>query len=75
MRKMLGMLIVEQLLMIQMPVLEVKAEAPCEQEKVVEEVSPRIEEFKWYYRTYNGKQQKRLWSITEQKWVTDWIDC
>lgn len=75
MRKMLGMLIAAQLLMIQMPVLEVKAEAPCEQEKVVEEVSPRIESTIWIYRTYNGKDQKRLWSVTEQKWLTDWIDC
>lgn len=27
----------------------------------------------WRYRTYNGIQQKRLWSITYQKWLTDWL--
>ncbi len=29
----------------------------------------------WYTRTYNGKQQKRLWSLTYGCWLTDWIDC
>lgn len=28
----------------------------------------------WITRTYNGKLQKRLWSITYQVWLTDWID-
>lgn len=27
----------------------------------------------WYYRTYNGSYQKRLWSITHNKWLTDWL--
>ena len=35
----------------------------------------RVEEFKWYYRTYNGHCQMRLWSVTYGHWVTDWIDC
>lgn len=35
----------------------------------------RVEEFKWYYRTYNGVCQKRLWSLTYGYWVTDWVDC
>lgn len=35
----------------------------------------RVEEFKWYYRTYNGHCQMRLWSLTYGYWVTDWIDC
>lgn len=38
-------------------------------------VQPRIDETKWFYRTYNGKKQMRLWSITEGCWLTDWIDC
>jgi hypothetical protein len=34
----------------------------------------RQEQFKWYYRMYNGHEQKRLWSITYAYWVTDWMD-
>ena len=39
-----------------------------------EEESTRQEEFMWFYRTYEGRRQKRLWSLTYQRWVTDWID-
>lgn len=28
----------------------------------------------WVTRTYNGKLQKRLWSVTYEIWLTDWID-
>ena len=35
----------------------------------------RTDEVTWYTRTYNGKQQKRLWSNTYACWLTDWIDC
>lgn len=35
----------------------------------------RQEEFMWFYRDYNGVEQKRLWSITYGYWVTDWINC
>ena len=35
----------------------------------------RQEEFMWFYRVVNGKEQKRLWSVTYGYWVTDWIDC
>jgi hypothetical protein len=34
----------------------------------------RPEQFMWFYRTYEGRRQKRLWSITYGYWVTDWID-
>ena len=37
------------------------------------EISPRAEETRWYFLTYNGKNQMRLWSITESRWLTDWI--
>lgn len=37
-------------------------------------ISPQAEETVWYTRWYNGKQQKRLWSITHSRWLTDWID-
>ena len=34
----------------------------------------RPEETEWYYRiTDDGLFQKRLWSITYRKWLTDWI--
>ena len=36
--------------------------------------SPRAEETKWCYRIVNGQLQKRLYSITYGKWLTDWIN-
>lgn len=34
----------------------------------------RIEETKWYFRVLDGYiVQKRLWSITYERWLTDWI--
>lgn len=36
--------------------------------------APQVEETMWYTRMYNGKLQKRLWSITNGCWLTDWID-
>lgn len=36
-------------------------------------VTPYSEETKWYYRTVDGKLQKRLWSLTYKKWLTNWI--
>lgn len=38
-----------------------------------EEDSARAIDTQWYYRFYNGVYQKRLWSITQNKWLTDWI--
>lgn len=32
----------------------------------------RAEETKWYYRVNNGVVEKRLWSITNGVWLTDW---
>ena len=36
--------------------------------------SPQAEETVWYTRQPNGKWQKRLWSITHSRWLTEWID-
>lgn len=36
--------------------------------------STRSEEVTWYYRNYNGHVQKRLWSHTYNRWLTDWIN-
>lgn len=38
------------------------------------EVSTRAEETAWAYREYNGWYQKRLWSYTYGKWLTEWIN-
>lgn len=38
------------------------------------EIQPLAEETEWIVRNYNGRIQKRLWSITYGKWLTDWID-
>lgn len=37
-------------------------------------VSPQAEEKVWCTRVHNGWLQKRLWSITYGRWLTDWID-
>ncbi len=37
-------------------------------------VSPQAEEKVWYTRVHNGWLQKRQWSITYGRWLTDWID-
>lgn len=34
----------------------------------------RTAENVWITRTYNGKLQRRLWSVTYQIWLTDWMD-
>ena len=35
---------------------------------------PQAEQTKWFYRTTeDGLIQKRLWSWTYMKWLTDWI--
>ena len=31
------------------------------------------EETQWRYRVYNGQKQKRLWSITNEIWLTEWM--
>ena len=38
-----------------------------------EDTSTRAEKTKWYFRDNNGTYEKRLWSITEGVWLTDWI--
>lgn len=38
-----------------------------------EYITPKASETVWYYRTNNGKKERRLWSITEGKWLTNWM--
>ena len=40
---------------------------------VVNEPTLRAEETEWRYRVYNGQLQKRLWSKTSGRWLTDWM--
>jgi hypothetical protein len=34
----------------------------------------RQEETVWYFRIYMGRHQMRLWSLTYERWLTEWID-
>ena len=47
---------------------------PCATQQT-EQIMPLVEETVWVTRNYYGREQKRLWSITEGRWLTDWIDC
>ena len=38
------------------------------------EISPKSEETVWYVRYVDGKRQRRLWSLTYERWLTDWLD-
>lgn len=67
----LGIMIATMLL--GMPVLADAPEGEDGEEFTLEE-GDRAEVFKWFYRNHNGMLQKRLWSITYEYWVTDWID-
>lgn len=35
----------------------------------------RAEQTVWFFRDNNGILEKRLWSLTYRKWLTDWIPC
>ena len=49
-------------------------EEEATRELVIEDDQTRAEETEWYYRiTDDGLFQRRLWSITYRKWLTDWI--
>ncbi len=41
--------------------------------EIVEEQLQRAEQTEWHYRINNGVLEKRLWSITYGRWLTDWI--
>ena len=42
---------------------------------VADSVSTYAEQVEWIYRNNNGVIEKRLWSYTYGKWLTDWIPC
>ncbi|NCB62567.1 MAG: hypothetical protein EOM52_02975 [Clostridia bacterium] len=35
-------------------------------------ISTRGEQTEWRFRTTNGYLEKRLWSLTYNRWLTDW---
>lgn len=46
---------------------------PFENSKIVNDsIEPMYEKTVWYYRTVNGRQQRRLWSLTTGTWLTNW---
>ena len=53
----------------------ISAKAMNEEISVHESDRPtRQEETEWHFRTYLGRRQMRLWSVTYGYWLTDWID-
>ena len=39
-----------------------------------EGIAPRNEMTRFYWRTYNGILQFRVWSITNGRWINDWTN-
>lgn len=72
-RKWLAVILIVSSLMVPISALEV-ADAKDTLAKPGT-VAPMAEEVEWCFRKYEGKWQKRLWSITYGRWLTDWIDC
>lgn len=60
------------------PALSANAESSVSTLKISDtqnSIIPAAEYTEWYYRiNEDGVFQKRLWSYTYQKWLTDWID-
>ena len=39
-----------------------------------QDIAPRTEMTRIYWRTYHGVLQFRVWSITNGRWITDWTN-
>ncbi len=59
--------------LLQVPTTTVLVEASSQASTCSPSFTARKQRILWYYRTYNGSYQKRLWSITHNKWLTDWL--
>ena len=35
----------------------------------------QAEEVRIYYRTRDGVEEMRIWSLTYQRWLTNWFPC
>lgn len=68
--KKLSLLFVALTLMISVaaPVLAVAPQEGADSSTI----NARAEETEWRYRNVNGYIEKRLWSITYSRWLTDW---
>jgi len=40
-----------------------------------QEIAPRTEMTRIYWRNHNGQVQFRVWSITNGRWLTDWTNA
>ena len=38
-------------------------------------ISAHAEEVCWYFRINHGVKEMRLWSITNGRWISDWVPC
>ncbi len=56
-----------------LPVLALGSEQVPETATDEEIIVMRAEQTMWYYRVTNGAREKRLWSLTYGKWLTDWM--
>lgn len=36
-------------------------------------IEPKSDILEWVFKTFNGKQYRRLWNATQARWVTDWL--
>lgn len=36
-------------------------------------ISTQADTVRWYFRTNHGVEEMRLWSITQGRWLTDWV--
>jgi len=52
---------------------DVDAKAPISETSGQVEISPFIEMTRIYWRNHQGQLQMRVWSITNGRWLTDWI--
>ncbi len=58
-----------------MSAFAMEAASPVQPTALADEgIEPRAEETVWCTRFYEGRWQKRLWSITNECWLTEWID-
>ena len=58
------------------PVMAANVVAPEPVSVVIEqeqEITPFGELTRFYFRTYGGVLQARVWSITNGRWLTNWV--
>lgn len=55
------------------PSLQMQVSADSFANTSINELAPRKDILEWRYKTINGKLYKRLYNISQDKWVGDWI--